>query len=106
MFTTTAKKQTFPCDKLCELSERVCAFLLIEKKIAMNLKELSKRLANSSKTPTSISEVIDHLRLLAKHVPDWCTICDISGTEYFRLIACDIWEAVRNISTVQKHLRS
>jgi hypothetical protein len=105
MFKIKKDNDNFSCIKLCELSESLCAFMLTEKRIAIELKELCKRLANSSKVPTSAFEIMENIRIISKKVPDWCTICHVDNIEYFRFLASDIWEAVQKVPTIQKYLK-
>lgn len=79
--------------------------MLTEKKVAMELKGLSKRLGTNNRVLTSPIETVEHLRLLANIVPDWCCICDVDGVEYFRFMASDVWQAVRQVSVIQKRIR-
>lgn len=105
MLETNTGRSSSSCEKLCQLSEALCTSMLTEKKMAMDLRELSKRLANNARILTSASETKENLRLLANQVPDWCSICNIEGVEYFRFMTSDIWQAVRQVSDVQKRMR-
>ncbi|RUO96937.1 hypothetical protein BC936DRAFT_141233 [Jimgerdemannia flammicorona] len=45
----------------------------------MFLRELSRKITESYKTPLSEAEAEDHIRLLAEVAPDWCRLSSVDN---------------------------